>query len=399
MSSSTSAHSGGSSAVTRQYAPYVQADWGYANHWYPALFSHELEDGSAKGITIGGHDIVVRRSAGKAYALSDRCIHRGVKLSAKPMCLSEGTITCWYHGFTYGVEDGTLTTIVGNPEDSLIGRAKIRTYPAEEHNGLIYVFVGDEDYGTPPPLEADLPMRVNNDPNGNPVAHLLEEGIHIRGIRRKLVGNWRLAAENGLDPGHLLVHWDNTILLALNRALPLGVNAIADAATEEIDIAGGPKGVMNRYDRPDLYQPVLENPKVNMHARGGEQHYFRTSLWVPGSLMVEHWPLTDQVQYEFYVPIDDHHHMYWEIIAVRASTQEEIDKFDFQYDHFLEPLALEGFNNSDVFAREATEEHYTRVDGWNNEMLCDMDYSIIAWRKMASRHPRGFFESPYEDED
>jgi hypothetical protein len=32
-------------------------------------------------------------------------------------------------------------------------------------------------------------------------------------------------------------------------------------------------------------------------------------------------------------------------------------------------------------------------------MLCDMDYSIIAWRKMAARHPRGFFESPFQDED
>ncbi|MDH6282323.1 Rieske 2Fe-2S domain-containing protein [Prescottella agglutinans] len=395
----TTSHSGSSAGVTRQYAPYVKADWGYANHWYPALLSDELEDGTVKGITIGGHDIAVRRSAGKAYALSDRCIHRGVKLSAKPMCLSEGTITCWYHGFTYGLEDGSLTTIVGNPEDSLIGNAGIRTYPVEEVNGIIYVFVGDEDYGTPPPLSSDLPARVTNDPNDTPVPHLLDEGIVIRGIHRKLVGNWRLAAENGLDPGHLLVHWDNQILVALDRALPLGVNALTDSATEEIDIPDGPKGVMNRYDRPDLYKPVLDNPKVNMKARGTVPHYFRTSLWVPGVLMVEHWPITDVVQYEFYVPIDDHHHEYWEIIATRATSDEEIAEFNFKYDNFMLPLALEGFNNSDVFAREATEEHYTRFDGWNNEVLCDMDYSIVAWRKMAARHPRGFFESPFQDED
>lgn len=64
------------------------------------------------------------------------------------MCLSEGTVTCWYHGYTYSVDDGSLTTIVGNPDDSLIGRAAIRTYPVEEVNGMIFVFVGDADYGT-----------------------------------------------------------------------------------------------------------------------------------------------------------------------------------------------------------------------------------------------------------
>jgi phenylpropionate dioxygenase-like ring-hydroxylating dioxygenase large terminal subunit len=396
---SVDSYSGNSSATTRHYAPYVQANWGYANHWYPALFSEELANGGLKGVTIGGHDIALRRSAGKVYGLSDRCIHRGVKLSAKPMCLSEGTVSCWYHGYTYDVSDGKLTTIVGNPEDSLIGKVGVRTYPVEEVNGMIFVFVGDEDYGTPPPLDSDLPARVTNDPNDAPVPHLTDDNIIVRGIHRKLVGNWRLAAENGLDPGHLLVHWDNQILVALDRALPLGVNALTNEATEEIDIPDGPKGVMNRYDRPDLYQPVLENPKVDIKARGTVPHYFRTSLWVPGVLMVEHWPITDHVQYEFYVPIDDHHHEYWEIVATRVADDAERQEFDFKYEHFFKPLALEGFNNSDVFAREATEEHYTRFDGWNNEVLCDMDYSIVAWRKMAARHPRGFFESPYQDED
>jgi hypothetical protein len=32
------------------YQPYLEADWGLKNHWYPGLFSHELEEGSVKGI-------------------------------------------------------------------------------------------------------------------------------------------------------------------------------------------------------------------------------------------------------------------------------------------------------------------------------------------------------------
>ncbi|GEL19854.1 Rieske 2Fe-2S domain-containing protein [Pseudonocardia asaccharolytica] len=388
---------GNSFAVVRQYAPYVQANWGYANHWYPALFSEELAEDGVKGVTIGGHDLALRRSQGKTYAVSDRCVHRGVKLSGKPMCLADGTITCWYHGFTYDLSDGNLTTIVGNPDDALIGNVRIRTYPVQERNGMIYVFVGDEDFSPVPDLSTDLPMKVTDD--ANPVAHLLGEHTVVKGIHRRLVGNWRLAAENGLDPGHLLVHWDNQLVVALDRALPLGLQALSEDATEMIDIPDGPKGVMNRYDKPELYRPVLENPKVNMTARGTVPHYFRVSLWVPGVLMVEHWPISNFVQYEFYVPIDDHHHEYWEVIAYRAETEEERKEFEFKFDNFLLPLGLLDFNNRDVFAREATEEHYTRFDGWTNEVLCDMDFSVVSWRKQASRHLRGYFSSPYHDED
>lgn len=393
----TTQNVGSSSAVARQYAPYVQADWGYANHWYPALFSEELAVGDVKGVTIGGHAIALRRTKTKVFAVSDRCVHRGVKLSAKPTCLSESTITCWYHGFTFDLEDGNLTTIVGNPDDALINKTRIRTYPVQEVNGLIFVFVGDEDFSPVPDLSTDLPMKITDDPN--PIAHLLDEHTVVKGIHRKLVGNWRLAAENGLDPGHLLVHWDAQILVALDRALPLGLQALSEDATELIDVADGPKGVMNRYDKPELYRPVLENPKVDIKPRGTNPHYFRVSLWVPGVLMVEHWPISNFVQYEFYVPIDDHHHEYWEVIAYRADTPEKREEFEYKYNHFFLPLGLLDFNGADIMARAATEEHYTRFDGWNNEALCDMDFSVVSWRKHASRHLRGFFSSPYQDQD
>ena len=90
----------GSSAISasRQYAPYVEADWGFKNTWYPALFSDELSENGVKGVTMAGHDIALRRSRGKVYALRDRCAHRGVKMSLRPMCLTADTLSCWYHG-------------------------------------------------------------------------------------------------------------------------------------------------------------------------------------------------------------------------------------------------------------------------------------------------------------
>ncbi|WOQ18714.1 Rieske 2Fe-2S domain-containing protein [Raineyella sp. W15-4] len=389
---------GNSGKVARQYAPYVQADWGFANHWYPACFSDEVAVRGVVGVTIGGHDIAItREDDGTVRAISDRCLHRGVKLSAKPMCFANKTVTCWYHGYTYNAESGNLDTIVGSPDDKLINTVSVRTYPAEEVAGLIFVFVGDDDYGTPPPLDTDLPVKVTDNDD---TPHFRDAKIVTRGLRRKLYGNWRLAAENGLDPSHLLVHWDNQIVVALDRAMPLGMKAMKDDATELLDVENGPKGVMNRYDLPENYQPVFENPIVDIKARGTTMFKpFRVSLWLPGILMVEDWPIPGVTQYEFYVPIDDHHHMYFEVIADHASTEDEKKEFEFKYKNFYEPLGLLNFNNNDVFAREATEEHYERFDGWNNEVLADADFSVVAWRKQAAKHGRGFFQSPYFDED
>jgi len=33
--------------------------------------------------------------------------------------------------------------------------------------------------------------------------------VFVRGIHRTGDSNWRLAVENGFDPGHILIHYDN----------------------------------------------------------------------------------------------------------------------------------------------------------------------------------------------
>ena len=65
----------------KSYQPYIDAEWGFTNHWYPALFSDELPEDHVEGIQICGIQIVLRRANGKVFALKDQCIHRGVRLS------------------------------------------------------------------------------------------------------------------------------------------------------------------------------------------------------------------------------------------------------------------------------------------------------------------------------
>jgi phenylpropionate dioxygenase-like ring-hydroxylating dioxygenase large terminal subunit len=378
-------------SASRQYAPYVEADWGFKNTWYPALFSHELEENGVRGVTMAGHDIALRRSRGKVYALRDRCAHRGVKMSLRPMCLTADTLSCWYHGFTYGLDDGVLKTIVASPDDPLIGKVRVRTYSVVERAGIIFVFVGDEDFAPLPPLEADMPIRITDDANAVP--HILDENVYVRGIHRTGNSNWRLAAENGFDPGHLLIHRDNQIVAATDRKLGLGVEPIGEGAIKIIDEPDGPKGIMNMYDTR-AYKFIMENKALNMRARGKKSYYARTSMVLPGILLVEHWPSPGWAQYEWYVPTDDKHHEYWEILVGRCRNEDERREADYLYDNFFEPLALRDFNDNDLFAREAMQSFYERSDGWNRESLCAFDAATITWRKVAARFNRGIQEPP-----
>jgi phenylpropionate dioxygenase-like ring-hydroxylating dioxygenase large terminal subunit len=378
-------------APNRLYAPYLEAAFGFKNAWYPALFSTEIAENEVKGVTIATHDIAMRRVKGRVHAIQDRCAHRGVKMSLRPTCLTDETITCWYHGFTYGLADGTLKTIVASPDDPLIGKVRIRTYPVEERAGIIFVFVGDEDYEPVPPLTADLPIHIADD--ANPVAHILDEQVYVRGIHRVGNSNWRIAVENGFDPGHLLIHWDNIIVAATDRRMGLGARPISEDAIKIIDEPNGPRGMMNMYNTR-AYKFFMENKVVGMKARGKQPYYARTSVYLPGVLLVEHWPIPGWAQYEWYVPTDDRHHVYWEVLVGRCRDEDERREADYLYDHFFEPLALRDFNDNDVFAREAMQDFYENRDGWNAETLCAFDESVIMWRKLAARFNRGIQEPP-----
>src|SRR5579875_130967 len=375
----------------RDYAPYLEAAWGFKNHWYPALFSHELPEGSLRGVVIAGHEVALRRAKGKVYGLADQCIHRGVKISARQMCLNDEHLTCWYHGFCYGLEDGVLKTIVGSPRDPLIGRVKIRTYPLEERGGIIFVFIGDEDYRPVPPLTADLPIRITDDPN--PTPHLLDENLFMCGVHGLAKSNWRLGAENAFDPGHVLIHWDNAIVAATDSFIPLGFHPTSPDSVKIIDVPDGPKGIMNMY-YTYTYAMATENPVARIKSRGSQHHYVRTSFYLPGCLLVEHWPLPGMAIYGWYVPTDDRHHEYWDVAIARCNSEEERKDLQFKHEKMFKPLHFEDFYSNDIFAREAMQRYYDRQDGWHGEQLCELDSSIITWRKLASHYNRGIQEPP-----
>ena len=379
-----------------QYQPYKDAAWGFVNHWYPALFSEELPEDHVEGIQICGKQIVLRRVDGKIFALKDQCLHRGVRLSAKPMCFNKETITCWYHGFTYGLNDGALKTIVGNPDDPLIGTTGITTYPVHEINGMIFVFVREDDYPDEdvPPLSHDLPVRFpeNSERFPHPLwptpPSLLDDNAVCLGMHRTGESNWRIACENGFDNAHILVHQDNTIVQAYNWVLPLGIRPVSDDCITLIEDEDGPKGLM-QWLFTDRWEPILENKALDVKVEGLNSRFYRTSVVLPGVLLVENWPEEHIVQYEWYVPITDDTYEYWEVLVKVCPTEAERKAYQYRFDRVFKPLALEGFNNCDLYAREAMQEFYADGTGWEAEQLVATDVSPITWRKVASRHNRG----------
>lgn len=379
-----------------QYQPYKDAAWGFINHWYPALFSEEIPEGHVEGIQICGVQIVLRRVNGKVLALKDQCVHRGVRLSAKPMCFNDKTITCWYHGFTYDLASGALTTIVGNPDDKLIGTTGLTTYPVEEIAGMVFVFVREDEYPDEdvPPLAHDLPVRfpANSERFPHPLwpaAPSLQDPDAVSlGIHRTGESNWRIACENGFDNAHILVHKDNTIVQAMNWVLPLGIRPVSDDCITLIEDEDGPKGLM-QWLFSDRWEAILENKVLDVKVEGLNGRFYRTSCVLPGVLMVENWPEEHIVQYEWYVPITDDTYEYWEVLVKVCPTPAEREKFSYRFERVYKPLCLHGFNDCDLYAREAMEEFYADGTGWDNEQLVATDVSPITWRKVASRYNRG----------
>lgn len=379
-----------------QYQPYKDAAWGFINHWYPALFSEELPEDEVQGIQICGVPIVLRRAEGKVYALKDQCVHRGVRMSEKKMCFNKKTISCWYHGFTFDLEDGRLSTIVANPDDKLVGQTGVTTYPVHEVAGMIFVFVREDDYpdGDVPPLEQDLPFRFpqNSERFPHPLwpasPSVLDPDAVVHGMHRTGYGNWRIACENGFDNAHILVHKDNTIVHAMDWVLPLGILPASDDCIEVVEDENGPKGMM-QWMFTDKWAPVMENPVLDLKVEALNGRFYRTSVVLPGVLMVENWPGEHIVQYEWYVPITDDLHEYWEVLVKVCPTQKARDDFQYKFERVYKPLCLHGFNDCDLYAREAMQDFYTDGTGWDNEQLVATDISPITWRKLASRWNRG----------
>ena len=108
------------------------------NAWYMAGWSEEVGDTILSRRIFERKIALFRKSDGTVTAIPDRCPHRFAPLSDG--MLKDGTITCSYHGLTFG-GDGVC---VANPwSDRIPAAAKVQSWTCIERDGIIWIWGGE----------------------------------------------------------------------------------------------------------------------------------------------------------------------------------------------------------------------------------------------------------------
>jgi phenylpropionate dioxygenase-like ring-hydroxylating dioxygenase large terminal subunit len=111
------------------------------NHWYVVARSVEVKTKPLE-VQLWYHSIVLYRdSQGKIHGLDNRCPHRQVKLSHGQVI--ENSLECAYHGWQFD-SDGICTFIPYLSDNQKLPTCQIPSYPVQEADGFIWVFLGDK---------------------------------------------------------------------------------------------------------------------------------------------------------------------------------------------------------------------------------------------------------------
>jgi phenylpropionate dioxygenase-like ring-hydroxylating dioxygenase large terminal subunit len=121
-------------------------DWQIlSRYWHPVAFASEVTD-RPLGVTLLDEPLVVFRSHGQIVSARDVCPHRGAPLSRG--WVDNGHLVCPYHGLQYAA-NGKCNHIPSQPEGPIPERLCLKTYPAQEAYGLVWVSLGGGELPLP----------------------------------------------------------------------------------------------------------------------------------------------------------------------------------------------------------------------------------------------------------
>jgi phenylpropionate dioxygenase-like ring-hydroxylating dioxygenase large terminal subunit len=124
--------------------------------WYFAALSRDLKRGKMSRVEFLGEPVLLGRSpGGELFALRDICPHRAAPISAgrfRKEASGDEVVECPYHGWRFGA-DGVCRAVPSLVDDQAmdVGRIRVRRYPTAESQGLVFIWIGDDEPSEPPP--------------------------------------------------------------------------------------------------------------------------------------------------------------------------------------------------------------------------------------------------------
>lgn len=130
------------------------------NSWYYAAHAPQVKRGKTLyKVICGEHILIGRDKRGKVFAINNICPHQGMPLHYGGF--DGETVMCSFHGWRFNGE-GTCTEIPSLVEDQQqqinVCKIKTKSYPCEEAQGNIWVFIGDKTENLP-----EIPRAIGVD--------------------------------------------------------------------------------------------------------------------------------------------------------------------------------------------------------------------------------------------
>lgn len=159
--------------------------------WYIATESAKVQVGRPYAAVLCTQPLVLFRDRrGLVHALEDRCPHKGVPLSS---ARQEGdSLRCPFHGWRF-IASGECIEVpaIGNVAHPSLTSACVKIFPAEERDGWVWVYMGNDRCPEPPSPPPSLPVPTD----GSPM-------VSVRRSAEAKV-RWDFAVDSLMDPAHV----------------------------------------------------------------------------------------------------------------------------------------------------------------------------------------------------
>ncbi len=253
-------------------------------HWIPAIMSRELPnpDSDPVRVRLLSEDLVAfRDTEGKVGLIDNYCPHRRASLFFGRN--EECGIRCVYHGWKFDV-NGDCVDMPSEPaESNFKDKVKIKAYPCQERNGIVWTYMGPRK---------ELPPLPDIEPN------MLPDTVEQSVWTAMRDCNFVQALEGDIDTSHLgFLHLGSVTPDKLTPG-SFDYYTVKDRAPLGYDVIDTDYGTSYGAWRPAEEDTI----------------YWRVAHFLlPFYTMIPTSVLGWQILVRAWVPIDDEHTMFWNI--------------------------------------------------------------------------------------